>query len=57
MLVVGKDDNRTYEVFDVSYDHSGYPKFLIYRGKQWVQLSAKHFTPLYFRGEDNLDES
>lgn len=54
MLVIGKDDNRTYEVYDVSYDHNGFPKFLIFKGKQWVRLSAKHFIPFYFRndGED-----
>lgn len=51
MLVIGKDDKKTYEVYDVSYDHSGYPKFLIYKGKQWTRLSAKHFVPFYFRND------
>ena len=54
MLVIGKDDKKTYEVYDVSYDHSGYPKFLIFKGKQWVRLSAKHFTPFYFRNDDEV---
>lgn len=45
MLVIGKDDKKTYEVFDVSYDHNGYPKFLVFKGNQWMRLSAKHFIP------------
>lgn len=34
-----------YAVFDVSYNESGYPLFLIYNGEQWVRVSAKHFVP------------
>lgn len=34
-----------YAVFDVSYNESGYPLFLIHDGKQWVRVSAKHFVP------------
>ena len=51
MLVIGKDDKKTYEVYDVSYDHSGYPKFLIFKGRQWIRLSANHFIPFYFRND------
>lgn len=40
-----KPDGRIYEVFDITYDNSGFPLFLIYRDRQWVRLSAKNFTP------------
>jgi len=40
-----KPDMCPYEVFDVTYDSNGHPMFLIYRDRQWVRLSAKHFTP------------
>lgn len=53
MLVIGKDDKKTYEVYDVSYDHSGCPKFLIFKGRQWIRMSAKHFIPFYFRNDDD----
>lgn len=43
--VVNKDNNKIYEVFDITYDKSGYPHFLIYRDGEWVRISAKHFRP------------
>ncbi len=46
MIVENKNNNRIYEVFDVTYDKSGYPRFLIYRDGEWIRLSAKHFRPL-----------
>ena len=33
------------EVYDVMYDSTGYPHFLIYRDGQWLRISAKHFMP------------
>lgn len=46
LIVENKNNNRIYEVFDVTYDKAGYPHFLIYRDGEWVRLSAKHFRPL-----------
>lgn len=30
-------------VYDVQYNKSGYPIFLVKQGGQWVKRSAKHF--------------
>ena len=46
LVVENKNNNRIYEVFDITYDKAGYPHFLIYRDGEWVRLSAKHFRPL-----------
>lgn len=46
MSVKNKDDNETYEVYDITYDKVGYPHFLIYKDNQWLRMSAKHFRPL-----------
>lgn len=46
ITVKNKDDNKTYEVYDIVYDKVGYPQFLIYKDGEWVRLSAKHFRPL-----------
>lgn len=32
-------------VYDISYDKTGYPLFLVYMNGQWKRMSAKHFTP------------
>lgn len=45
MTVINKKNNKTYEVFDITYDKAGYPHFLIYKDGQWVRMSAKHFRP------------
>lgn len=37
---------RAIDVYDVRYDSSGYPHFLIYQNEQWLQVSAKHFRPI-----------
>lgn len=50
MIVVNKNNNERYEVFNISYDKAGYPHFLIYKDNQWVRMSAKHFRP--FTTED-----
>lgn len=45
MTVVNKNNNKKYNVFDITYDKAGYPHFLIYKDEQWVRMSAKHFRP------------
>lgn len=45
MAVVNKNNNKKYEVYDITYDNAGYPHFLIYKEGQWVRKSAKHFKP------------
>lgn len=47
MKVLCKDNAKEYNVFDITYDSAGYPQFLIYKEKQWLRVSAKHFTPNY----------
>lgn len=46
MDVVNKDTGKMYEVYDITYDNTGYPYFLIYEDRQWIRMSAKHFRPL-----------
>jgi hypothetical protein len=46
MSVVNKDNNEIYEVYDITYDKSGYPHFLVYKDNQWLRMSAKHFRPM-----------
>ena len=43
--VIHKTTKAEYIVYDIKYDASGYPHFLIYADEQWVRVSAKHFTP------------
>lgn len=43
--VVHRESNIKYKVYDILYDASGYPHFLIYKDEQWVRVSAKHFRP------------
>lgn len=43
--VINKDNNKSYKVYDITYDKAGYPHFLIYKDGQWVRISAKHFRP------------
>lgn len=45
MTVINKNNNKKYEVYDITYDNAGYPHFLIYKDGQWVRVSAKHFKP------------
>lgn len=42
---INKDNNKKYEVYDITYDKAGYPHFLIYKDGQWIRMSAKHFRP------------
>lgn len=45
MNVVDKRDNKVYEVYDIAYNKTGYPLFLIYKDGQWLRVSAKYFRP------------
>lgn len=45
MIVVNKNSNEQYSVYDITYDNNGYPRFLIYKDGQWLRMSAKHFRP------------
>ena len=48
MKLLCKQDSLEYEIYDITYDSTGQPQFLIYKDKQWVRMSAKHFIPDYF---------
>lgn len=50
MTVINKNNNERYEVYNISYDKAGYPRFLIYKDNQWIRMSAKHFRP--YNNED-----
>lgn len=45
MNVINKDSGEDYKVYDITYDKTGYPHFLVYKDNQWVRMSAKHFRP------------
>lgn len=44
MRLLYKPDNTVYEIFDITYDSTGFPHFLFYRQGQWLRKSAKEFT-------------
>lgn len=46
MRMYCKADCRIYNIYDIAYDSSGYPHFLIYKDNQWIRMSAKHFEPI-----------
>ena len=46
LVVVNKNNNEKYDVYDISYDKHGYPHFLIYDSKEWKRVSAKYYRPL-----------
>lgn len=48
--VINKKDGKDYKVYDIVYDRTGYPQFLVYRDGEWVRMSAKHFRP--YNGDD-----
>ena len=56
MDVVHKDNKKVYKVYDITYDSSGYPHFLIYFNRQWMRVSAKHFEPYVDETMKVLDE-
>jgi hypothetical protein len=45
MNVVNKNNGEKYKVYDIKYNKSGYPHFLIYKDGQWLCMSAKYFRP------------
>jgi hypothetical protein len=42
----GTKDRHHYTVYDVRYDNTGYPHFIIYKDNSWLCMSAKHFKPV-----------
>jgi hypothetical protein len=46
LIVRNKDNNKIYEVFQITYNNNGYPHFLIYKDGEWLRMSAKHFKPI-----------
>ncbi len=48
MFLIEKKTSTEVQVFAVSTDKCGYPKFLIYKDGQWIWRSAKHFRPYMF---------
>lgn len=44
-----KVSNSVIDVYDIIYDKTGYPHFLIYENGRWERVSAKHYKP-------NIDE-
>lgn len=47
MQLLNTKDATEYEIYDITYDNTGYPHFLIYKDKQWMRVSAQNFTPSY----------
>ena len=49
MVVVEKENitGPKYKVYDIVYDKTGYPHFLLYIKGQWIRRSAKHYVPLW----------
>ena len=50
ITVINKDSKEIFDVYDILYDKSGYPHFLIYKNNQWIRISAKHFAPISWFG-------
>ena len=48
--VINKDSKEIIDVYDITYNKSGYPIFLIYNDGQWIRMSAKHFAPVSWIG-------
>lgn len=45
MNLINKNNDKSYTVYDITYDKAGYPHFLVYKDGQWIRMSAKHFRP------------
>lgn len=45
LTVYDKVTYKPVEVYNITYDASGFPHFLIFCDNQWIRKSAKHFTP------------
>jgi len=54
MKVTEKATGFDYEVFDITYDNVGYPRFLIYKDGQWIRRSAKYFTPVIINEDKTI---
>lgn len=46
MTVRHKKTGNIYKVYNIVYDNTGYPHFLIYINNQWIRISAKHYEPV-----------
>lgn len=55
MMVINKNNNKEYEIFDITYNNVGYPHFLIYKDSQWIRMSAKHFKPITEEYEEHCE--
>ena len=44
--LINKDDGKEYKVYDITYDKTGYPHFLIYKDREWVRMSANILDPI-----------
>ena len=45
------------KVYNVRDDKNGYPHFLIYENGEWKYVSAKHFVPAEYKGDENYQYS
>lgn len=52
MNLINKNNDKSYTVYDITYDKAGYPHFLVYKDGQWLRMSAKNFRP--YNDEDLL---
>ena len=52
MKLLCKDDMQEYEIYDITYNQTGFPQFLIFKNNQWLRISAKHFRPDYYVNSD-----
>ena len=41
------------KVYNVRDDKNGYPHFLIYENGEWKYVSAKHFVPAEYKGDES----
>lgn len=48
MFLIEKETSTEVQVFAVSTDRWGYPKFLVYEDGQWIWKSAAQFRPYMF---------
>lgn len=44
--VIHKKSKEIYKVYDIQYDASGFPHFIVYQDGQWLRVNAKHFKPM-----------
>lgn len=46
MVVIELGSGECRKVYDITYDNTGHPHFLIYKNNEWHRVSAKHFQPI-----------